>query len=43
MIYYFMGIDIVDINNDGFIDIILVDMFLEDLKIYKILGIEFNY
>jgi hypothetical protein len=41
--HYSMGNDIGDVNNDGFPDIISVDMLPEDLQTYKTSGTEFNY
>jgi len=41
--HYSMGNDIADLNNDGFTDIVSVDMLPEDLHTYKTSGSEFNY
>ncbi len=41
--HYSMGNDIHDINNDGYPDIVSLDMLPEDTKTYKTSGTEFNY
>ncbi|MCH9659578.1 MAG: VCBS repeat-containing protein [Bacteroidetes bacterium] len=41
--HFSMGNDIADINNDGYTDILSVDMLPEDLNTYKTSGAEFNY
>ncbi len=41
--HFSMGNDIADINNDGYTDILSVDMLPENLHTYKTSGAEFNY
>lgn len=40
--HYSMGNDIADINNDGYTDIISLDMLPENIETYKTSGAEFN-
>ena len=41
--HFSMGNAIADMNNDGFVDLISVDMLPENLKTYKTSGLEFAY